>query len=260
MRKLLFVLATFVLFGFCSCSKDAGDPITKDFEISGTYTKLDVSSGFVVTVSDSATQVSVTTGENVMPKVVVEIVNQTLRVYLKPVNVSGAYELQLTLPYNADLKSVNLSGASSFQSSHPLTGQKVEVDLSGASSFFCDLNSNLVDIDLSGASSIEGNVSATELDLDMSGASEASLVGTAISLRTEISGASHIINKMVEERFSLACRNCTGEISGASTVYIHCDESITVDLSGGSDLYYTGHADTSGSTTSGGSRIIRIIP
>lgn len=260
MRRLLFVLSTFVLFVFCSCAEKAGDPLTKDFEISGTYTKLDVSGEFDVTVSDSATQISVTTGENVMPKVVVEIVDQTLVVYLKPINVSGAYELQLTLPYNADLKSVNLSGASSFQSNHALTGQKVEVELSGSSSFFCDLDSNLIDVDLSGASIIEGNVSATELDLDLSGASEAVLTGSVITLKTDLSGACHIINKVIEDRFSLACSNCTGELSGASTAYIHSDGNISVDLSGGSDLYFTGHADTSGSTTSGASRIIPYIP
>ena len=109
MKRLLFVLSTIVLFAFCSCSEPAGDPITKEFEIAGTYTELDVSSGFNVTVSDAATQITVTTGENVMPKVVVELVGQTLRIYLKPVNVTGLYELNVVLPYNANLKSVQAS-------------------------------------------------------------------------------------------------------------------------------------------------------
>ena len=255
MKRLMFVLSTIVLFAFCSCSEPAGDPITKEFEIAGTYTELDVSSGFNVTVSDAATQITVTTGENVMPKVVVELVGQTLRIYLKPVNVTDLYELNVVLPYNADLKSVELSGASSFQSDHALHGQKAEVDLSGSSSFYCDLDADLVDVDLSGGSTIEGNVNALDFNLGLSGASDATLIGQVTMLKLDLSGASHIISRVIENKYSLVCGNCKGEISGASSAYIHCDGSINVDLSGASDLHYSGDADTSGSTTSGGSNI-----
>ena len=295
MKKYLFVLSALVLFAFSSCQKFAGDPISKDFTVDGSYTALEVQDAFEVTVSDAATQVTVTAGEKVMPKVIVEIVGNTLKIRIKPMATLYGGELKAVIPYNADLTSVDLSGASEFHSEYGLEGQKVEVELSGASEFYSDVDADEIKIDLSGASNfhgdavadkveahlsgssdffgdvladeidmellgsstIEGNVSADELDLDMSGASDATLVGHVTQLKINLTGSSKITKKVVGNRYALACDNCEGTMSGASVAYIHCDCRICVDLSGASDLHYTGDGISSGcSTTSGGSSII----
>ena len=295
MKKYLFVLSALVLFAFISCQKFAGDPISKDFTVDGSYTALEVQDAFEVTVSDAATQVTVTAGEKVMPKVIVEIVGNTLKIRIKPMATLYGGELKAVIPYNADLTSVDLSGASEFHSEYGLEGQKVEVELSGASEFYSDVDADEIKIDLSGASNfhgdavadkveahlsgssdffgdvladeidmellgsstIEGNVSADELDLDMSGASDATLVGHVTQLKINLTGSSKITKKVVGNRYALACDNCEGTMSGASVAYIHCDGRICVDLSGASDLHYTGDGISSGcSTTSGGSSII----
>ena len=295
MKKYLFVLSALVLFAFSSCQKFAGDPISKDFTVDGSYTALEVQDAFEVTVSDAATQVTITAGEKVMPKVIVEIVGNTLKIRIKPMATLYGGELKAVIPYNADLTSVDLSGASEFHSEYGLEGQKVEVELSGASEFYSDIDADEIKIDLSGASNfhgdavadkveahlsgssdffgdvladeidmellgsstIEGNVSADELDLDMSGASDATLVGHVTQLKINLTGSSKITKKVVGNRYALACDNCEGTMSGASVAYIHCDGRICVDLSGASDLHYTGDGISSGcSTTSGGSSII----
>ena len=295
MKKYLFVLSALVLFAFSSCQKFAGDPISKDFTVDGSYTALEVQDAFEVTVSDAATQVTVTAGEKVMPKVIVEIVGNTLKIRIKPMATLYGGELKAVIPYNADLTSVDLSGASEFHSEYGLEGQKVEVELSGASEFYSDVDADEIKIDLSGASNfhgdavadkveahlsgssdffgdvladeidmellgsstIEGNVSADELDLDMSGASDATLVGHVTQLKIDLTGSSNIIKMVVGNRYALACDNCEGTMSGASGAYIHCDGRICVDLSGASELHYTGDGISSGcSTTSGGSSII----
>ena len=274
MKKYLFILSTLVLFACGSCQKYAGDPVTQDFSIEGSYTELQVESGFVVTVSDVATAITVTAGENVMPKVLVEKVGNKLRIHLKPMtNIYGS-EMKVTLPYNADLTSVDLSGAAEFHSEHGLAGEKVDVEMSGASTFDCNISADEleidmsgasdlfggiyadeIDMDLSGASTIKGEVTATDLDLELSGASEATLEGEVDKLEVNLSGASDIIKKVVGSRYALVCDRCEGEISGASEAYIHCDGSIKVSLSGGSELHYTGNAATTGSDCSGGSVI-----
>ena len=274
MRKQLFILSTLVLFVLGSCQKFAGDPVTKDFNIEGSYTELQVENGFEVTVSDMATAITITAGENVMPKVVVEKVGDKLRIHLKPTASSYGSEMKVILPYNADLTSVDLSGASEFHSEHGLAGEKIDVELSGASAFDCNVSADEleidlsgasdfyggifadeIDMDLSGASKIEGQISATDLDLELSGASEATLEGEVDKLEVNLSGASDIIKKVVGSRYALVCDRCEGEISGASDAYIHCDGSIKVSLSGGSELHYTGNAATTGSECSGGSVI-----
>ena len=274
MRKQLFILSTLVLFALSSCQKFAGDPVTQDFNIEGSYTELQVEDGFDVTVSDEATAITITAGENVMPKVVVEKVGDKLRIHLKPAASSYGSEMKVILPYNSDLTNVELSGASEFHSEFGIDAQKVdvelsgastfdshvsadelEIDLSGASDFYGSIFAAEMDMDLSGASKIEGQISATDLDLELSGASEATLEGEVDKLEVNLSGASDIIKKVVGSRYALVCDRCEGEISGASEAYIHCDGSIKVSLSGGSELHYTGNAATTGSECSGGSVI-----
>lgn len=276
MKKYLFVLSALVLFAFSSCQKFAGDPIAKDFNIAGSYTALEVHDAFEVTVDEAATQITVTAGENVMSKVIVEVVDNTLKIRIKPMATVYGGELKAVIPYNADLTSVDLSGASEFHSEYGLEGQKVEVETSGASDFYCDIDADEVDIDLSGASefygdiraevidmnlsgssNIKGNVSATDLDLDLSGASDATLRGSVGALKIDLTGSSNIIRKVVGKYYALACDHCEGSMSGASEAYIHCDGRICVDLSGASHLHYTGDGISSGcGNTSGGSSII----
>ena len=274
MKKHLIILSTLVLFAFCSCSKFAGEPVTKDFSISGAYNTLEVDDAFNVTVSEEATQVTITAGENVMPNVVVETVDSTLKIYLKGWHTNLGKDMTVILPYNVNLRSVDLSGASEFHSEYGLEGNKVEVELSGASDFYCDIDADEVDIDLSGASDffgdiladeiemdltgsskIKGYVEALDLDLDLSGASEATFEGQVDMLKINLSGASDIKKTINGNRYGFACDHCEGSVSGASNVYIHCDGTIKVNLSGASDLHYTGNAATTGSTTSGGSDI-----
>jgi len=278
MKKYLFVLSTLVLFAFSSCQKFTGDPISKDFNITGDYTALEVHNAFDVTVSDAVDVVTITVGENVMPKVVVEVVDNTLKIYLKPVgNIYGG-KMKAVIPYNANLTSVDLSGASEFRSEYGLDGDKVLVELSGASDFYCDINANEVnidlsgssnfygeiladeiDMDLSGSSDIESELSADELDLDLSGASDATLEGEVDNLKIKMTGSSNIVRKVVGNHYALVCNQCEGTISGASKAFIHCDGTIRVNLSGASDLHFTGDGNPADSSTSGGSNIIHEV-
>ena len=253
--------------------------ISKDFNVEGTYTRLCVSNAFDVTIDDTATQITVTTGENVMPNVMVEMVDNTLKIYLKPISISGLYDLKVILPYNAALTSVDLSGASEFHSEYGLEGQKVEVELSGASNFECDIEAQHVNValsgasdfygdiladeialDLSGDSDIKGAVASMDLGLELSGDSDATLIGQVTNLNMNLSGSSNLIKKVVDNRYGLSCYRCDGELSGASNAFVHCDNGIIrVNLSGASDLHYTGEANTDGCTTSVDSNIIHDV-
>lgn len=258
MKKYLFVLSALVLFAFSGCQKFAGDPITKDFNVPGAYTELEVHNAFDVTVSDAVDVITITAGENVMPKVIVEVVENTLKIRLKTANVYGG-EMKAIIPYNANLTSVDLSGASEFHSEYGLYGEKVEVELSGASNFYCDIDADEIDMDISGASHFTGNIDASQLDLDMSGASDATLRGQVTTLDLDLSGASSIKKTINGSSYGFECDVCKGEMSGASNAYIHCNSIIKVNLSGSSDLHFTGDAFTADSNCTGGSNIIHDV-
>ena len=240
MKKYLTILSALTLTLLCGCSKTDGDPTTKDFSINNTYTELNVSHAFNVTVSDAVTQVTVTAGERIMPKVIVEEKDGELTIRLKSLSVAHS-ELKAVIPYNANLKDVDLSGASEFHSQHPIIAPSVSIELSGASSFY-------------------GEVEATtELDLELSGASDAALTGTVGLLDIDLSGSSEVKRTTSGNKYGLVCDRCEGDISGASTAYFHCDGAIAVSLSGSSDLHYTGNASTSGCSTSGSSNVIHDV-
>ena len=299
MKKYLIVLSALVLFAFSSCSKItlSGNNITKEFSIDGPYTELAVENAFDVTVSDAVSQITVTTDENVMPRVRVEQIGEKVRIYLKPLTVNSGMELKVLVPHNVDLNTVTLSGASEFHTSFGLNGRSIQMGLSGASSAYCDIQSegvyvNLsgasdfrgninaddvtvrlsgasnfygdiladeIDMDLTGASNIEGKVDATELDVDLGGASDAIFEGQVTTLKIDLVGSSNIVKKVIGNRYALICGNCEGEMSGSSDAYIHCDGNIRVNLSGASELHFTGEAFTADSHITGGSGIIHDV-
>lgn len=278
MKKCFVVLSVIALFVFSGCCKDAGNPITKYFNLAGSYTELEVEDAFDVTVSDTATLITITAGDKVMPNVVVETVENTLKIYLDGCHTSRGVDMTVIMPYNASLTSVDLSGASEFHSVYGLEGEKVEVELSGASDFYCSIDADDVDINLSGASdfvgdilageldmnlsgssNIKGNVAANDLDLVLAGASDAELEGQVGTLKMNLTGASNIVKKVVGNRYALVCDQCEGSMSGACNVYIHCDGIIKVALSGASDLHFTGNAFTGDCSTSGGSGIVHDV-
>lgn len=259
MNKYFAILSVLVMFAFGSCTS-VGDPMTKTFEVESGYTALEVDDAFDVYV-DTVSEITVTVGENMMPKVVVKKVNNTLKIYLKPFSffTFNNVGMKVTIPYCADLTSVDLSGSSSLHTEYTLTGDKVEIDLSGASDFYGNIQAGEVEMELSGSSDFHGIVIATEFDLDLSGSSDADIIGNVATLKMDLSGSSSIKQKINGTQYALSCDQCEGEMSGASDAYIHCDNSIKVSLSGASDLHYTGNASTSGCSCSGSSNIIHDV-
>ncbi|MBO4599106.1 MAG: DUF2807 domain-containing protein [Bacteroidales bacterium] len=234
MKKYLFIFPAIVLATLCGCSKWAGDPITQEFSIDGTYTELQVEDAFDVYVSNEVSQITVTAGDNIMPKVKVEKNGDKLEIYLKGWSTSYGSDMKVLLPANPNLQKVNLSGASDF---------------------YGDLAADNVEIVLSGSSDIEGSVAATNLSITLSGSSDATLEGQVGKLILALSGSSDLEKKMVGNHYALSCDECEGTISGSSEAYIHCDGNIKVKVSGSSSLHYTGYATTTGSSTSGSSDI-----
>lgn len=195
---------------FFGCTKDWGNPATRNYPVNAPYTKLDVSNAFEVTVSDQVTDVVVTVGELAHDRVVVRVVDGELQIGFKP-NTNYSGKAKAVIPA-AVLRKLDLSGASSF------TG---------------DLRGDDVDIELSGASTYRGNVEATELDIDLSGASDAIISGVCqTKMDIDLSGASTL------KAADLSAMSVYGEMSGASDADVTVCSALNVELSGASTLTY----------------------
>ncbi len=208
MKNIFIMLSISILF--FGCTKDWGNPATRNYPVNAPYTKLDVSNAFDVTVSDQVTDVVVTVGELAHDRVVVRVVDGELQIGFKPnTNYSG--------------KATAVIPAAVLR----------KLDLSGASSFTGDLRGDDVDIELSGASTYRGTVEATELDIDLSGASDAILSGACqTKMEIDLSGASTL------KAANLSAMSVYGEMSGASDADVTVCSALNVELSGASTLTY----------------------
>lgn len=227
MKKTLIMLS--VCFFFFGCTRDWGTPTTRNYPINGTYTGLDVSSAFHVTVSDQVQDVVVTVGDLAHEKVLVKVIDGKLHIGFKP-HISYNGDATAIIPVSI-IRDLELSGASSFKGD--LSGDDVDIDLSGASFFKGNIVAHDVDFDISGASTCESHVETDEIDIELSGASHVTLNGLCQStMELEISGASNL------NATHFNAPSIHGNISGASNADVTCCTSLNVNLSGASTLTY----------------------
>lgn len=216
----------------CIIVTDYGEPVTKNYEISGSFTGLDISHAFHVTVSDEVTDVVVTVAEQAQEHVVVQVKNGILKIGFKaPVSLKKS--ATAVIPAYTSLTSLELSGASSFVG-----------DMWGA---------DKLKLEVSGASHYTGNMDAANMDFEISGASSAKVTGRCPgTMEIEINGASHL--KAPE----LEAGSIVGDINGASSADVTCSKLLKVEVSGASILTY-GAAEGSNPVidceTSGASRV-----
>lgn len=218
MKNIFIMLSISILF--FGCTKDWGNPATRNYPVNAPYTKLDVSGAFDVTVSDQVPEVVVTVGELAHERVIVNVSEGELHIGFKP---NTRYNGKATAVIPATMiRDLELSGASSF------TG-----DLQCGNGYYSD---NTVDIELSGASTFRGRIEGQELEIDLSGASEAFIEGfTPTSLTKmdiDLSGASTLKAPF------LYTESVYGEMSGASNADVTLCSELNVQLSGASTLTY----------------------
>ena len=260
LKSTLFYL--FICTIFCNCTTFTGEQIEKTFDIDNSYSELQIENSIEVIISNEQNQISVITTDKLINDVVIDKINNKLRLYLKKNFHIYRSEIKIILPHNPNLQKVELHNASEFQSEFALINKDIDINLSGASDFQCDIEADEIEIELSGssdfkgnliaqninielsgASDIKGNLTAQNTNIELSGSSDATLLGETNTLSIESSGASSITKKIIDNHYSLICNQCECDLSGSSDVYIHCNDNINIiNLSGASSLHYTGNA------------------
>lgn len=227
MKQTLIMLSMCVLF--FGCTRDWGSPTTKNYPINRSYTGLEVSSAFQVTVSDEVNDVVVTVGNLAHPRVIVKVKEGKLHIGFKPHTTYNGLATAV-IPASV-IRDLELSGASSFTGN--LGGDKVEIDLSGASSFNGNIDARDLDFEISGASTCVSFIETKNLDIELSGASTATIEGRCWDrMEMELSGASHL------NAIGLDATDVHGTMSGASDADVTCCSNLNVELSGASTLTY----------------------
>jgi ribosomal protein S6E (S10) len=102
---------------------------------------------------------------------------------------------------------------------------------------------------VSGGSDFDGAVNVDDLSIDQSGGSDVRISGKAANLKIELSGGSDF------KGFDLASDYCNASGSGGADMQVRVNKELTVNTSGGSDVYYKGSAVIKEARTSGGGSV-----
>ncbi len=223
----------------------SGEVIADEHDVEG-FTQVAVSNAIQVEITRSDEYgVHITGYENLVQRMDVGLSGQELTIRLQP----GMYfrnnvKVIVTMP---DLSGLTASGASRAIAEGFASTGDFHLDVSGASRVEIDIQAGNATAAISGASKLAGTLQAQELMLDVSGASQCELTGSAGDTELDISGASRV------DLLELYVQNVDADISGASRVTINMNGTLNVDLSGASQLQYTGDVDLGTVNISGAS-------
>ncbi len=213
----------------------SGNLITQEMDFTD-FTKLEISHVFQakVTRADSFS-LSITVDDNLLEYVVVQKSGNTLRIYLE-----GGYTyidttkiVEITMP---KIDKLSLSGASRAEVSGFRSSDRLEFEASGVSSLnIDDLKAGDTSFEISGGSHVLGGIEIANGKFNISNASSIDLEGYASDISIEASGASHA------NLADLSVSNATVTISGASTVTVNASSIVNGNVSGASRLIYLGN-------------------
>ena len=230
----------------------SGSPVSKQYDFKD-FSRLEVGYAFDVQITRGDTyRVEVTVDDNLVDHLRVEQNGSTVRIALDNVLSLGGTTRRATIVM-PQLAALDLSGASRGDVSGFTAQKAFAAKISGASTVtLSNVGASTTRLNLSGASKANGDLKADRLDAIASGASQATLSGLSASGTLDASGAS---------RFNLPTFNfgtVTVRLSGASTAQLSASRSIAADLSGASNLEYSGDATIREIQTSGASTITKV--
>lgn len=252
MKVIIAILAMIMMAGLVgSCVIKEEDMETKNYEIKD-FTKIEVGGAFEVEIEQSDTfQVSVTADE--FSHIRVEKTGDTLVIKRQGIEAWAPFHRQpkarVSLPA---LTGVIISGAShstvrNFHSDNDLT-----VNVSGASHVQANnMSAGKIDIKAIGASTISGDIKAQDAKLEATGASKIELTGTGANAEITVIGASRA------ELNEFPVKDAVVKVTGASHAFININGRLDANVTGASNLYWSGSPTMGDIQTTGASNLRR---
>lgn len=185
---------------------------------------IDVGGGFMVELTQGSNEgVRLEAEENLLDNIKTEMRNGVLHIYNdKGISSTKGMKAFVTLQ---DLESISISGG---------------VKVIGNSSF----KSPALKLEMSGGSNVKLTVATEQIKGNLSGASRIELQGKADDVAIQLSGASKM------DASELEARQVKVQASGASSVKVFAQESLDINASGASAVYYKGSPSITSDVTS----------
>ena len=180
-----------------------------------TFRAVDVSGNFKIEIDDSpGGLVTVHTTEGFMPKVIVEVRDETLYIHADGTSLNEAVKIKLSAD---SLAGITARGAVEIKSRSTIKSENLHVSLKGAAKTDLD-----VDVE-------------KQFKIELSGAAELALRGKCERLELRALGAGEI------KAENLTAAHADVYASGASSVRLYASESLNVDAHGAAKIICSGN-------------------
>ncbi|MCL2679453.1 MAG: DUF2807 domain-containing protein [Dehalococcoidia bacterium] len=259
MRRLLMSISAFALTALClfqaACLSGSGHTVERYFDYAD-FTSISSSEAFKLEVRHAATySVTITVDDNLEEYLDVSKDGDKLRIAMKIGYIYSSPNLKAVVT-TPRLEGLTVSGAGECLLSGFQLADDFRLEVSGASKvFFSDMSVNRLTLEVSGASKAEGSINTSgDTAIKVTGASSLRLSGRGVDANIEASGAS------TADMADFSLRDASVNISGASTVKVSAAGGISGEISGVSNLYYTGNPFMDNLDITGVSSVKRIDP
>jgi len=196
------------------------------------FSKMDIGGAFKIIMKKTGNhKVSIDADDDVIDKIVTEVVGGTLKVYTKGNNIR-ATRMDLVIEF-ASVNEMDLSGASSVRCDDVISVENFEIEVSGAGTTKLILETNRLDASMTGAGSLTLSGKAREQVIDITGAGSYNA-----------------------EEFE--CDYTEIESSGAGTAKVVANKELKADCSGAGSVRYRGNPDRVFADSNGAGSVKRI--
>lgn len=240
MKKFITLFSISALMALFSCTVPSGADVTKHFDVPGTYTKLVVSDGMVVTVSDAVDDIVITGDENIMEKVVVKLTYGTLRIYRKDLSVAYLTKMEVQLPFESKLCEVEVGTASEFHTAYGIEGTSASVKVDEHSKFEGYVLADKLDVKVTDNSSADLSFDLhNRMTAEISESSTVKFNGYVPNVSLKMTDNALIDVLWDGDLLAFQCDYVYGSMQDNCKAYIDCESEIAMALTNGCVLCYT---------------------
>ncbi|MBU2650859.1 MAG: DUF2807 domain-containing protein [Bacteroidetes bacterium] len=232
-KSWLFAIAIFLMFGLSSgCTfagkiKGNGNVVTQERQVRG-FNSIQVGGAFKVILTQGQEEyLQLELEENLMDKVITEVVGGELKIYTKD-NINAKSDMIVRITFK-NLEELDISGACDVSSANTFKLGELELEASGASEIDLEMTLEKLECNCSGASNVDLKGNALSMDLDLSGASNIDALEFEVEVADiEVSGAA--------DAKIFASKKLNAGVSGAASIRYKGTPAINTDISGAGSI------------------------
>jgi hypothetical protein len=238
MKNTVFLLIVLALCTSLNAQKTVNDPNAQVRSVSG-YHGVSVSGSIELFLTQGNEESVVVSADdtNIRDKVITEVDNGILRIYLERKN-----KMRIDWPNKNKIRAyVSVKDIDYLSSSG-----------SGKLHIEGNIKADKLKVDISGSGNVEGAVTTKEFSLGISGSADADLSGTAEKSEFHISGSGNI------RSYDFSTEYCNASISGSGNVKVTVTKELSAHISGSGSVFIKGDGLIRDYSASGSGKFKRV--